>query len=124
MTPKQARALGAYIRRQREQLGLSARELARRAGIADVIRLEQGSLLNPRSSTLTAVADALEVPVADLFAVADWLPADELPSFQPYLRAKFQDLPEQAVAEMDAFLTRLRKRHGLSGPVGREDELN
>jgi transcriptional regulator with XRE-family HTH domain len=122
MTPKQARALGAFIRQQREQLGLSARELARRAGVADVIRLEQGSLLNPRSSTLNAVADALEVPVADLFAVADWLPADELPSFRPYLRAKYHDLPEPAVAEMDAFLSRLRKRHGLSGPIAQEDE--
>ncbi len=122
MTPEQARALGAFIRRQRLALGLSARELARRAGIADVIRIEQGILLNPRTDSLRAIAQGLDVPLNDLLAAADYVPAKELPTFRPYLRAKYKDLPDEAVAEMEQFLGRLQRKHGSGGPLDGEDE--
>ncbi len=122
MTPEQARALGAFIRQRRVELGLSARELARRAGVADVIRIEQGILLNPRTDSLRAIAHGLDVPLNDLLAAADYVPAKELPTFTPYLRTKYKELPEQAVAEMEQFLQRLRHKHGTGGPVDGEDE--
>lgn len=121
MTPEQAQALGTFIRERRLKLGISARELARRAGIADVVRLEQGRLPNPGAETLRAVATGLEVPLSDLLAAADWLPPKELPTFRPYLRAKYR-LPDEAVDEMDAFLARLAKKHGVKGPADSEDE--
>lgn len=121
MTPEQARALGAFIRKRRLKLGISARELARRAGVADVVRLEQGGLLNPRAESLRGVANGLEVPLSDLLAAADWLPPKELPTFRPYLRTKYR-LPDDAVEEMEAFMARLAKKHGIKGPAAGEDE--
>ncbi|MDU3936443.1 MAG: helix-turn-helix transcriptional regulator, partial [Serratia liquefaciens] len=57
--------LSAAIRRERERLGLSVTELARRAGIAKstLSQLETGSG-NPSLETLWALAMALDVPVS------------------------------------------------------------
>jgi len=57
-----------------------------------------------------------------VFVIADWLPADELPTLKPYLRAKYHDLPESAITELEAYANRLIQRHGGHGPINREDE--
>lgn len=123
MTPEQAATLGTYIRERREALGLSARELARRADIADVIRIEQGQIASPRTDTLKAIADVLDVPLSDLLAIGQYLPEDELPTIAPYLRAKY-DLPDEALADIEHYFTYVAKRHGIdpSGPKPGEDE--
>ena len=61
--------LSTAIRRERERLGLSVTELARRAGIAKSTRsqLETGSG-NPSLETLWALAMALDVPVSRLIS--------------------------------------------------------
>ncbi|AKE10406.1 helix-turn-helix domain-containing protein [Serratia liquefaciens] len=61
--------LSAAIRRERERLGLSVTELARRAGIAKstLSQLETGSG-NPSLETLWALAMALDVPVSRLIS--------------------------------------------------------
>jgi hypothetical protein len=64
----------------------------------------------------------LDLPISDLFVTADWLPADELPTLKPYLRAKYHDLDEQAIADIEAYANRQAQRHGGTGPVDREDE--
>jgi len=53
--------------------------------------------------------------------VAGYPVIEDLPSFTPYLRAKY-DLPDSAVSEMERFFARLAKKHGVQGPTGREDE--
>lgn len=100
------------------------RQLARNIGgtISTVSTLEAGINLSPRPETLKVIAQALDIPTSDLFMVADWLPADELPTLKPYLRAKYADLDEQAIAELEAYADRLIQRHGGHGPVNREDE--
>jgi hypothetical protein len=64
----------------------------------------------------------LGIPAADLFATTDWLPRKELPTFRPYMRAKYKELPDEAVTEMEAYLSQLANKYGLRGPVGGEDE--
>jgi len=61
--------LSAAIRRERERLGLSVTELARRAGIAKstLSQLETGSG-NPSLETLWSLAMALDVPVSRLIS--------------------------------------------------------
>jgi transcriptional regulator with XRE-family HTH domain len=86
------------------------------------VRLERGEILTPQPDTLKALATALDLSVTDLFALAEWLPERELPNFRPYLRAKYKELPEEAVAEMEAFFERLAKKHGMQGPADGEDE--
>ncbi|MET8446838.1 XRE family transcriptional regulator [Streptomyces sp. NPDC005209] len=62
-------AVGAQIRRRREQRGMSSAELARRAGLskATLSHLEAGRG-NPTIETLDALAVALRIPLTDLLA--------------------------------------------------------
>ncbi|MFF4398780.1 helix-turn-helix domain-containing protein [Streptomyces sp. NPDC001480] len=66
-TSSTAAAVGAQIRRRREQRGMSGSELARRAGLskATLSQLEAGRG-NPTIETLDALAIALRIPLTDL----------------------------------------------------------
>lgn len=57
------------LRRRRKELGLSQEQLGARANIqmADISRYESGSR-DPRISTVARLAEALELPIADLLA--------------------------------------------------------
>lgn len=98
MTPEQAKTLGRFLREHRSALDLSTHQLAARIGIdqATIVRLEQGAFAEPRPDTLRAVAEALGVSLADVFALADYVIPDDLPAFAPYLRSKYRDLPAPA----------------------------
>ena len=100
------------------------RQVATQTGMnASVIsKLEAGQILGPLPETLKDLARVLKIPMSDLFVIADWLPADELPTLKPYLRAKYHDLDEAAIAELERYADQLAKRHGGLGPIGREDE--
>ncbi|MGI8761963.1 MAG: helix-turn-helix domain-containing protein [Jatrophihabitantaceae bacterium] len=115
--------LAAILQKRREQLGLSAREVARRAGIdvGAVIRLENATKQQPRLETLKALGEVLGIPTADLYVAVDALPAGELPSLRPYMRAKYRDLPDEALAEVESFIDQLGRRHSR-GPRDNEDE--
>lgn len=123
MTEKEREALAKLLRERRLELQLSARELARRIGIdnATVVLLEQGKIAQPRVETIRALARGLELPLADIYAAANWLPESALPSLRPYMRAKYTDLPDEALAEVQAFVEELSKKYGL-GPLDGEDE--
>jgi transcriptional regulator with XRE-family HTH domain len=62
-------AVGAKIRLRRQQRGMSAAEMARRAGLskATLSQLEAGKG-NPTIDTLDAIAVALRIPIAHLLA--------------------------------------------------------
>jgi transcriptional regulator with XRE-family HTH domain len=85
--------------------------------------LEAGTNLSPRPDTLKAIARVLDLPISDVFVIVDWLPEDELPTIRPYLRAKYRDLTDEAITEIEAYADRLNKRHGGTGPAEHEDEL-
>jgi transcriptional regulator with XRE-family HTH domain len=124
LTADQARRLGIFVGGRRRQLGLSMRQLAREIGtnISTISALEAGTSLSPQPDTLKAIARVLNLSVSDLYVLNDWLPADELPTLKPYLRAKYRDLDEQAIADIEAYANQRAKRHGGTGPVNREDE--
>ena len=124
MNPKDSRRLAMLLRQRRLSLGLSARQVARGANVdvGTYTRLELALVPNPRPDSLTGIARVLGIPVSDVFTIADWLPKNELPSFSPYLRAKYRDLPDSAIAEIEAFTDKLRAEHGNDGPQSREDE--
>lgn len=62
------KAIGEVIRFYRGRQDMTQEQLARKAGIAptSVVRLEKGEIERPRISTLTKVADALEVEPQEL----------------------------------------------------------
>ena len=124
LTADQARRLGIFVGGRRRQLGLSMRQLAREIGtnISTISALEAGTSLSPQPDTLKGVARVLDLSVSDLYLLTDWLPADELPTLKPYLRAKYRDLDERAIADIEAYANQRAQRHGGTGPVNREDE--
>jgi transcriptional regulator with XRE-family HTH domain len=124
LTPIQARSLGQLIRDRREARGLGVRGLEAASGVnvSSIVSLERGDILTPQPDTLKALAAALHIPVSDLFTVAGWLPAGELPTLKPYLRAKYRQLDEGAIADLEHYAEQLAQKHGGSGPVDHEDE--
>lgn len=127
MKPEQAKELGQFLRTSRQAKGLSIRGLEAIAGVDDgtIVRIEQGAFASPAPEKLAALAAALEVPLADVFALADYPLPTELPSFTPYLRSKYRDLPDSAVADMERYFARLAKKHGFdpNGPAPGQDEM-
>jgi transcriptional regulator with XRE-family HTH domain len=126
MNPKQAKELGHHLRSRREELGLSVRDVEGLSGVDDgtIVRIEQGAFAAPAPDKLSRIAEALDLSLADVFALADYAIPSELPSFQPYLRSKYRGLPPEAVEQLDRAFQRLAKRHGLdaAGPAPGEDE--
>ena len=124
MTPDEAQRLAKRLRHEREKLGLSAHEVARRAGInvGTVTRIELGQIANPRAENLLAIAAVLAIPGSDIFALANWVQKDDLPSFSPYMRAKYSFLPESAFKEMQTFFDTMAVKYGTDGPARGEDE--
>ena len=113
------RAIAHILRRKREALGLSATQVARRANLdpGTVTRIELEQINEPTPASLKAIAGVLDIPVSDLFVVADWIPQGELPSLLPYLRSKYADLPEQVVAELENLLIRVLERGNGTEPA-------
>ena len=113
--------LGTFIGSRRGELGISRRELARRAGVADVARLELGQIPKPRTDTLAAIARALDMSLSELLGMGR---PESLPSFRPYMRTKYPDMPDSALADIDAYVAKLAKRYRVStdGPLEGEDE--
>jgi transcriptional regulator with XRE-family HTH domain len=118
--------LAEYIKALREARKLSIRGLASKAGLDSgaLTRLEQGKVRAPQPDTLAALATALQVPLADLFAMANYLTPHDLPSVTPYLRARYGHLPEDALASIDNYLRRLIDEYDFdpNGPHSLEDE--
>jgi transcriptional regulator with XRE-family HTH domain len=126
MNPEQAKELGRQLRARRDDLGLSLRDLEKLAGVDNgtIVRIEQGAFAAPAPDKLSRIAEALKLSLADVFALADYAVPDDLPTFAPYLRTKYRDLPAPAVAELERSFKRIAKRHGIdpTGPAPGEDE--
>lgn len=124
LTPDQAQQLGTLLRARRAVLDLSLRQVAQLTGltISTLSEIETGVNLSPLPGTLKSLATGLGLSISDLFVIADWLPADELPTLKPYLRAKYHDLDEQAITELERYADHLAQRHGGLGPIDHEDE--
>lgn len=128
MNQDKARAFGEYIKRLREKRKLSMRGLASEAGIDSgaLTRIEHGKVGSPQPDTLKALAMTLQVPLADMFAMADYVIPYDLPSITPYLQARYGQLPEDALVSIDSYLRQLIDEHGLDpdGPRDLEDEMS
>lgn len=116
------KALGKLIAREREKQGLSLETLGNAAGgnRSTILRLERGTFAHPDPEKLQGIARALDLDVEDLLALAGYRPSDALPSFIPYLEAKYgdgEDLSASARKELARHFKRLRK----SKPGGRRD---
>jgi transcriptional regulator with XRE-family HTH domain len=116
MTAQQAKAFGAYVRNRRESFGISQTQLARLVETRDstINRLEAGAISAPRPDKLTRIADYLNLDLADVFAMVGYAVPRQLPNCLPYLRAKFPELPQEAINEIEIHLRVVAQRHGVN----------
>jgi len=124
--PEQAKELGQRLRARREELGLSLRQLEKLTDVDDgtLVRIEQGAFAAPAPDKLARIAEALGISLADVFALAEYAVPGDLPSFQPYLRSKYRDMPPEAVDDLNKAFARIVRKHGYDpeGPKDGEDE--
>lgn len=121
------RPVGDLIRAGRETRGWSQNELARRSQIdvAVVHRIESGAIAEPSRAKLMKLAEVLELDLAELYRRTSMPDAAQvLPSFQPYLRAKYSYLPPEAQERLATHFARVEAEYGQSGsgPDNGEDE--
>lgn len=126
MSEHQEINLGSVVRKARRKRGLSTAKLSELTGVsrATIVRIEAGAHRSPHPKALEKIALALGLPVSDLYALANYKPAESLPAFTPYLRTRYGDLPESALAELQADFDRIASRYGYDGdgPKNGEDE--
>lgn len=107
MNPDQTVQLINLLSKKREESALSVAEVARRAhlDVGAVWRIEQGKIASPRAESLIAIGGVLGIPSIDLFTIVGWVRETDLPSIRPYLRAKYSDLHEDTVTEVEKIIT-------------------
>jgi transcriptional regulator with XRE-family HTH domain len=121
MNQVQAKELGALLRQRRQELGVSTHQLGAQAGIGQstITRIEQGRFASPRPAKLARIASGLGLTLADVYARAGYYVPDELPNFEPYLAAKYRNLPPAAIAELVRLFDKLAAEHNESPPEQR-----
>lgn len=109
-----SQALGQYIKARRLAQGLLLVDAAADSGLhySYWSKLESGQVKTPSPKHLQSIARALEVDYKDLFVLAGYEVPEQLPTFQPYLRAKYQ-LPPGAIAELERYFDFLRNQYGI-----------
>ena len=98
-----ATALGRTIQDARHAKGITAYELAHRTGVvhrATIQRIESGEIRRPRPETLQRLAQVLDLELDDVLSLAGYAQIEDLPGFEPYLRSKHGDLPEEAISQL------------------------
>jgi transcriptional regulator with XRE-family HTH domain len=119
--------LGQVLRARREQFGLSQYGLENLSGVDHSVigRIESGHIAAPAPDKLTRLAEALRLNVADVFILAGYSVPRQLPSFRPYLRSRYGDLPPEAHERLDAYFQLIQEEYGADsfGPLDGEDEL-
>jgi transcriptional regulator with XRE-family HTH domain len=119
-------SLGEVLRARRKSFGISQGEVSRRAAIGyDVVsRIESGFIRQPDPRKLARLADVLDFPLSTLYNLAGYPTGRDLPSFQPYLRSRYGQLPAEAVDKLAEYFEEVRSEYGLppDGPSPGEDE--
>ena len=75
-------------------------------------KLEAGQYEAPSPKHLKVIAKTLGVHIGDLYGLAGYDIPERLPTFKPYLRAKYQ-LPPEAVADLERYFELLRNHFGI-----------
>jgi transcriptional regulator with XRE-family HTH domain len=108
------RTLGEYIRERRVSRGYSIYDAADLSGLHPSYwsKLETGQYEAPSPKHLQVIARALGVNIEDLYSLAGYDIPERLPTFTPYLRAKYE-LPPEAIADLERFFDMLRSHYGI-----------
>jgi transcriptional regulator with XRE-family HTH domain len=113
-TDKKNQSLGDYIRDRRTSRGWSLNDVAGISGLhlSYWSKLEAGQYESPSPKHLQIIARTLGVRFEDLYGLAGYESPERLPSFTPYLRAKYE-LPPEAVADLERYFELLRAYYDI-----------
>ena len=117
--------LGQVLREARQDKNLSARKLEELCGLdhSFISKLEKATYGTVSADTLIRLARVLDLPTEDLFALAGYKVPEALPSFGPYLRARYgEELPEGARAALTELFDTLSRSYGGSEVVDDEND--
>jgi transcriptional regulator with XRE-family HTH domain len=114
MTDEQARALGLLVKRARRNRGLTLRKLDELTGVsyAWLGKLEGGLMPAPAPSKLTAVAEALSIPLEQIDRLTRGKLSSDLPSIHTYFRAKYNLNPEE-IRQIEDVFDQIRRNRGI-----------
>ena len=106
--------LGEYVRARRLSLGLGYQQVADASGLHYSYwnKLENGQYDQPAPKYLRIIAETIDAPLEDLLALAGYDLPERLPTFKPYLRAKYE-LPSDAVADLERYFDMLRAYYDI-----------
>jgi transcriptional regulator with XRE-family HTH domain len=122
---QQMQELGRVLRRARQTKGLSTRGVAEPAGVTHsfIAKLEAGKFRTVSSVHLGALARVLDLPAEDLFALAGYKVPESLPTFGPYLRARYgEELPAHAMDSLSELFEALREKYAGPDQVNDEED--
>lgn len=108
-------SLASLLKDKRLALELTQAQVADQLGVTRpyLSRLERGEYAHPSARVLAQLAQWLDVPMDDLYALTGYVLPRDLPNFGPYLRAKYIDWPEYALRELETFHDFLRNKYSL-----------
>lgn len=114
-TDSKNQELGDFIKARRLSRGLSLHQAATESGLhySYWSKLEAGQYAHPAPKYLMAIAQVLQVRFEDLYGLVGYELPDALPSFSPYLRTKYGDLPPEAVADLERYFQLLRAFYNI-----------
>ena len=119
--------VGAVLQQGRQSAGLSYRQLSELTGYSkgQLHGYEHGSPRQIPPTVLAKLAEALKLPLHDLYEAAGYELPTELPSFAPYLRSKYRTLPPAAKAELEQSFKAIADKYGYDpdGPQPGQDEI-
>jgi transcriptional regulator with XRE-family HTH domain len=113
MYQRDLRQLGRLIAQQRNQRGLSLRDVEKITGVTNstLSRLELGEIEKPHTSHLARIAQALEAEPADYYALAGYIMPEGLPELKQYLLVKYGFTQDEA-ERIDEITQALRGKWG------------
>lgn len=104
--------LGRILRRRREALGLTIREVQRRCGISNsyLSQVENGKIEHPGPLYLAKIAEIYQIPVGDIYYHIGYVPpAPPMPAANCHYQL-FHDLSASEETALVQYLTFLRWR--------------
>lgn len=106
------------------------KEASRETGISTgtLSTLEQGKQASTSIDKILAMASAYDLDATELIEAAGYDLTSALPTFTPYLRSKYRNIPRQAQDEITAAFDRIVQKYGIdphqAGPNQGEDEYH
>jgi transcriptional regulator with XRE-family HTH domain len=124
MAGRDIKALGKLLRNRRKAKGFTLRAVAEKTNVRDttIMRIEQGQIAKPSPELLTQLADMLGLSVAEVYGLAGYTIAADLPSMPVYLRTKYRDLPLPARRELNDYFEKLKDKYGFDGSLPKDGE--